>query len=780
MSRTPKHRNKTPAPRALATMAGSAPPSRGTLLPLGAMLLAGSMSALAQTAEADGSRTLSTVVVKEQAEAPEGRDAYRATETGIGRGKQKLRDIPQSITVVTERLIDDRNLDTVKEALKNTAGISFLAAEGGEEDIRLRGFSLQGTGDVFVDGMRDPAFYDRDTFNLDRLEVLRGSASMLFGRGSTGGAVNQVNKVPRLIDEQQVDVTVGSHYYRRVVGDFNLRTGDSAALRLNVMDTKAENNGAGSKIDKSGVAGTYRWGIGERDEYSAGFYYLENNNGMNYGMPWIRPGTGSPASDTTTLPIDPSNYYGMASDFNKGKASYGTLSHLHRFDDGSELKTQVRKGYYDRDQRAGTVRLAPAASQPGGVAASLETFGPNTVLTRGTQLKMQDMDNLLAQSDYSTRFEALGYKHELTTGADMALEKKRVYADTPGLSNATRTAFYNELGLAKPNTTIGAPDDGATINESLRAKFLTGQYESAGLGAYVQDLVQVAPRWKLLAGLRFDHMVGNYDALSYSYAGTTGTHGYDQFAYNATSSYQMTVAGWSQRIGALYQPNALHSYHFSAGNSYNVSGEAYSLGAGNADAPPEQSYNIEFGAKLDSADKRYTTRLAVFQTVKFHERNTDPLQPGITVLSGRRHVSGFEADVSGRPTPKWEVFGSFMWLPDATIDVGGQGAEAAGARPSLTPIYSGTIWNTYQLTQPLRVGAGINFRGEQTPNRNPGWTVPGYETLDLMAEYKFDERYSVKGNLNNVTNRLYADQLYSGHYIPGAGRNLQVTFSAKL
>jgi catecholate siderophore receptor len=81
--------------------------------------------------------------------------------------------------------------------LHNTAGITFLAAEGGEEDIRLRGFSLAGTGDIFVDGMRDPAFYDRDTFNLDRMEVLRGSASMLFGRGSTGGAVNQVNKLPR-------------------------------------------------------------------------------------------------------------------------------------------------------------------------------------------------------------------------------------------------------------------------------------------------------------------------------------------------------------------------------------------------------------------------------------------------------------------------------------------------------------------------------------------------------------------------------------------------------
>lgn len=108
----------------------------------------------------------------------EGKHSVRATESRIVKGQQALRDIPQSVTVVTEKLLDDRNLDTVKEALKNTAGISFLAAEGGEEDIRLRGFSLQAAGDVFMDGVRDPAFYDRDTFNLDRMEVLRGSASM--------------------------------------------------------------------------------------------------------------------------------------------------------------------------------------------------------------------------------------------------------------------------------------------------------------------------------------------------------------------------------------------------------------------------------------------------------------------------------------------------------------------------------------------------------------------------------------------------------------------------
>src|SRR5687768_6777219 len=155
------------------------------------------------------------MVVHESPEAAQGKDTIRATTTTIGKGRQQLRDVPQSITVVTEKLMDDRNLDTVKEALRNTAGISFQAAEGGEEDIRLRGFSLAGTGDIFLDGMRDPAFYDRDTFNQDRVEVLRGSASMLFGRGSTGGAVNQVSKIPRQLREHEVTATAGSHGYWR-------------------------------------------------------------------------------------------------------------------------------------------------------------------------------------------------------------------------------------------------------------------------------------------------------------------------------------------------------------------------------------------------------------------------------------------------------------------------------------------------------------------------------------------------------------------------------------
>lgn len=749
------------------------------LLPFGAMLLAGSMSALAQQTTADTDKTLQAVVVKEKAEAPEGRDAVRAVASTIGKGRQQLRDIPQSITVVTERLMDDRNLDTVKEALKATAGISFQAAEGGEEDIKLRGFSLAATGDIFVDGMRDPAFYERDTFSLDRMEVMRGSASMLFGRGSTGGAVNLVTKVPRLMDEHQVDVTVGSHRHTRVVGDFNLKTGENAALRINAMSTQADNNGAGSSIDKKGVATTYRWGIGERDEFSVGVSHLDNQNGMNYGMPWIRPTAaqsatnpnGSPASATTTLPLDPSVYYGMASDYNAGTATTATLTHLHRFDNVSELKTQIRQGQYTRDQRAGTVRLCqgnnnattgvytPNAACPTVVSSNLSNFSNSTVVTRGTNLKIQDLDTLYAQSDYQTKFNALGVSHDMLAGVDIAREAKVVYA--------VRTATQGGVVLAKPATRIGTPNDGAAVDEASRVLRTASDYTSSGWGAYVQDMVQVAPHWKVLAGLRFDQLTGDY--TSYNLSNTNVA---------SQASYQMKVSELSKRVGVLFQPNELHSYHFSAATSFNTSGDTYSLGASNVDTPPEQSINVEFGAKLDSADKRFTTRVAVFQSTKLHERNTDPTVALVT-LSGKRHVAGAEIDISGRLTPRWEIYGSYMWMPEANIDEGVAGSEGQGTRPSNTPYHSGSLWNTYQINPQWRIGAGINFRGRQTPIRNPGWEVPAWVTADLMAEYQMNDKFSLKANISNVTNALYADQLYSGHYIPGAGRLLQLTASLK-
>jgi catecholate siderophore receptor len=556
------------------------------------------------------------------------------------------------------------------------------------------------------------------------------------------------------MEESEITTTVGSYGYARVTGDFNIHTGADAGLRITAMTTQADNNGAGSSIDKKGLAVAYRFGIGTADEFSIGLYTLRNDNGMNYGIRWIKP-TSAAATSTSTIneAIAPSTYYGMESDYNKGGADYLTASHTHRFQDGGELKSTVRKGQFTRDQRASAINY--------GAGTGINNFSDATVITRGNNNKIQDLNGTYAQSDYSTKFSALGVKHQLMVGTDLAQESKNVYA-------ASALA-------AKPTTTVGNPDNGATINEAARILTVSSAFSADNLGLYAQDTVQIAEHWKVVGGLRFDRMRGNFDTLN-----TAG---------QITGSYAQTISDWSKRLGVLYQPTELSSYHFSYGTSFNTSADTYSY-VGNTNAariqaantPPEQSSNIEVGAKLDSANKMFSTRLAVFQSTKYNERNTDPDSSAtMMLLSGQRHTTGLEIDITGRITPQWEVFGSYMWMPDAMIDVSnatGNGARQ-GERPGLTPIHSGTVWSTYQVTPALRVGSGINFRGEQSPATNPGFMAPAYATLDLMTEYQLNERYVLKGNITNALNKLYADSLYTNFYVPGSGRNIQVTLTAK-
>ena len=757
--------------------------TKGKHSSLAAMMLAGSLSVGAQAQgsseapqNADKTGTLDTVVVtgqKDRLSTP-GKASVRATDSTIGKGKQKLRDIPQSVTVMTEKLLDDRHIDTVKEALKTTAGVTFLAAEGGEEDIRLRGFSLAQTGDIYVDGMRDPAFYDRDNFNLDRLEVLRGSASMLFGRGSTGGAVNQVSKLPRLMDEGEVDVTLGSWNYKRATVDVNKAVGENTAVRVTGMATKADNNGSGSSIDKNGLAAAIRTGIGEEHEFLASYYYLNNQNGLNYGLPWLT--TGPAPEDRSTLPgLKATANFGMASDYNHGKAQHFTLGHVWKPDNQTELNTRLRKGSYERDMRASTIRFAGAALQPGGVAVNSGNFGPNTVFTRGTPLKIQNLDNLMLQSDLSKKFEVAGIKHELLAGFEWQKDEKEVFAG--------RSAAQGGIDLAKPNGTFGNPGN-PSINEGSRVLRKSNDYSSHNWGVYAQDMLHLNQQFKLIAGLRYDRLNGSYN----SYTIPNNAPG-----PVTAAQYQMKLGAWSPRIGFLYQPNERESWYASYGKSFNPSSEAYSLSAANVDTPPEKSRNFEVGFKGEAPSGRLSYRVSVFHSTKYNERNTDPLLtvPGtttpITALTGQRHTAGLEVEMAGRITPAWEVFTSWMWMPSAKVDQAapcpatGSCAQATvgerpGDRPALTPKLSGTAWTTYQLNDQWRLGAGLNFTGAQRPTRS-ALTVPSHLTVDLMAEFRPSEKWTVKGNISNLTNKYYASELYPGHYVPGAARNVQVTAS---
>jgi catecholate siderophore receptor len=763
----------------------AAAPSRPTLLPLGALAAgfglalspamaqqtaspaAPAASAAAPAASAGNSvTTLPEIKVKATAE-PTGKQAYQATTTRIGKGKQELRDVPQSVTVVTERLIDDRAIDTLKQALHQTAGISFLAAEGGEEDIRLRGFSLQAAGDIFIDGMRDPAFYERDSFNWDRLELLRGSASMLFGRGSTGGAVNQVSKQPMLSNDYEVSTTLGSGNYMRSTLDMNQRTGETTAVRINTMLTQADNYG--NRIDNKGIAPTIKYGIGTPDEVSVGLYHLENNGGINYGLPWVPLGASGNGDRLWTT--DPKNYYGLASDYLRGSTTQGNLVHTHKFDENSELRTAFRQARYTRDQRASTIRFRCVPNNlgvlPAGCtdAVTADTLSDATVLNRGTPTpKIMNMDTRYFQTDYSGKFTFGGYSHTLLGGMDYSDESFENF----GLSPFSPT-------LIKPTTTVGSPNDGASVDEGSRITRVTQTFRAKALGVYIQDLVQVAPAWKVLGGLRWDHFAGRYAQPELRDASNAVTQ--------PAAVRERTDALWSHRFGILFQPTATQSYHFSYGTSFNTSGDTYRYDALGSNTGPEGSRNFELGAKIDTADGKFTTRVALFHATKYNERNRDEPTATNYALSGARHAAGLELDLMGRPHPLWEVFGSYSFIPDAKIDKGATdgttllAGETVGSRPGLTPRHTGTLWTTYKVLPKWRMGGGLNARSSDRPQQST-ITAPRYITGDLMTEFEA-EHATFRLNVTNVTDEHYADMLYRGHYIPGKGRTVQLNMTLK-
>lgn len=740
-----------------------------TLLPMAALMLAGSLSSPQPAAaqEAPTEATLKTVTVRDKQESPTlAKESLLVKKSGIAKGDQALKDIPQTVTVMTEKLMNDRNLDDLRQVLKTTSGVTFLAGETGEEDVRMRGFSLQQAGDIHVDGLRDAPLVERDTFNLDRVEVLKGSASMLFGKGSTGGVVNQVNKQPFLMDQNEVNVTVGSGNSRRLTGDFNQQTGENAALRINAMVHKADNWGA--SVDKKGAAASYRWGIGERDEFTTSLYHLETNGRPLYSHPWMVDNgsatnggprnSGANASGTLVPVLEAQNFYGMASDHLRTDTTYGTLAHLHRFDQDSELKTTLRMGRYSRDLLGTQVGFKSLTTLSG--------LNDSTVLSRNPKARYGDSDVLQAQSDYTGKFQWLGHQHSLMAGVDVNDEKAR--------RNNNATA-----GLPTPyaNTLVGTPNNGVGIVDG-RPWAPTLSFHAQNLGSYVQDTVQLNDTVKLQGGLRLERFSARYtDAQGYSVG------------------LGQTLA--SPRIGVLWQPDASTTYYSSWGTSYNTSGDTYLYGVGtqlsptvvqngntvaNANlttlnTPPEKSRNFEVGGKWELFEGKSLLGLALFHSEKYNERNTDvDSAANQYLLSGKRHATGLEFNFAGRLSAAWEMFYNHTWIPEARIDVSSAtGNMRQGDRPGLTPEHSASLWSTYRVAPLWRVGAGLNYRGKQSPLINSTLNTAAFTTVDAMVEHTLSDNTVLKLNVSNLSNQRYIDQVYSSFYIPGSPRRVELS-----
>lgn len=721
--------------------------SQPRLTPLGAGIVAaacfslGSELAFAQTAAEAANPAAKPAATKDQA-LPEvnvrgARDreaiGYNPGTTSVGKFQQELKDIPQSVTVVPEQLMHDRNADTLKEALRNVAGLTFNAGEGGRigDNITLRGYSA--VGDLFLDGMRDMAQYNRETFNLEQVDILRGSASMLFGRGSTGGIINQVSKRPDLIDRHEVNFTAGSYDYKRLTGDFNKKLGDNVAVRVNVMgiDTDSFRNAVDQK--RYGFAPTISFGIGTKNELTLSYYKLKDDNTPDYGVPFFN---GRP------LNVPVKTFYGMANaDFEKNDTKIATATYIHRFSNDTQFKSQLRKADYQRDLWAVAPRLV----------AGVTTILPTTVITRQRQARGSDEHTLTSQNDFTTKFDLGGMKHQVLAGVEFLREKAHRYTLTSAAAN--------------PNTTVGDPNPFPALAANYFNITKTGDnyYTANSVGVYAQDMIEFLPKWKLLLGARWDRMTADYNRPAP--------------AGPLTRSDKV----WSYRTGLIWQPDAVQTYYVSYGTSFNPSAELYQLDDRSTNTPPEKNRNLEAGAKWDLFEGDLALRTAIFRSEKTNERNTDVASPTLFLLSGKRHTSGVELEAAGRITKQWEVF-SAIALMKANIDSASfQQANTQDKRPINTPSYTMSLWSTYKLAGDLqgwKVGGGLEMVGLRQANATNTAAVPRYTRWDALVEYSKDW-WAVKLNVLNLLNKDYYEGVYQGHTVPGAKRTVQITGTLK-
>ncbi|WP_374554288.1 TonB-dependent receptor [Aquitalea pelogenes] len=682
---------------------------------------------------AETGQTLETVTV--EGEAPV-RDTYKTETTSIGKTKQQLRDIPQSITVVNQQLMQDQGVATLKDALRNVPGITFAAGEGGRsgDQVVIRGFSA--ATDTYRDGMRDIGQYNRDAFNDEKVEVLKGASSMLFGRGSTGGVVNQVSKSPYLGNKLEGDLTIGTNDYQRVTADINQMTGDHSAVRLNLMDTHDGSDRGAAKNERWGIAPSVAFGLGEPTTVVLSYMHQEENNVPDYGVPYNSV-TRQPLS------VDRSKFYGFDSDYEKTSADIVTAKVTHDFGNGTELSNQLRYNRFWRDVSPTAPRLASSDTSATGL------------MRRSKPMRDGVDQSVNNQTDLTTRFATGDIRHTLLTGLELTYE----------LSDTSRYALLNTL----PTTTIGNPVSSTAYN-AARYRSSNTKFQASDIALYGMDTIELTRQWKAVLGARFDRFEGDYNVRGFNSNGSV----------NSSNTYDLSRTDnvWSWRSGLIWQPDMAQSYYFSYGTSFNPSGETYSLDKATAKVDPEKNRNIELGAKWDLLDGDASLRAALFRIEKTNERNTDPDDTTLVTLSGKRHTNGIELEGSGRLTERWEIFAGVTFM-DSKIDKAAPGLNSTtGKMPRYTPRATGNIWTTYKFTDQITGGIGATYVGKRYANETNTLYLPSYTVANAMLSYE-TKHYRLQLNLNNLGNKTYYDGAYTGHATVGTPREAQLTIGLK-
>jgi catecholate siderophore receptor len=666
---------------------------------------------------------------------------FRAHESSTGmEGSAPLRDIPQTVNVVPQALIETQGAINVSDALRNVAGITLASGEGGfrGDNISIRGFAAR--TDRYVDGVRDNGQYARDTFNVERIEVLQGASSMLFGRGGTGGVVNTITKRPTGDPAASVSATAGSWDFRRVTADLDQPLGEAAGVRVAALWHDAQSFRDEVSTERKAVAPSLLLQPGEATRIDASLLWQEQRGIGDYGTPWNNA-TNRPAD----VPI--SNFYGPGDSAVEDFDVYsGRMTVNHAFSDRFTLRNTT--GYDHVERLTGYAR-------PGGVTS--ET--PDTLVSlAGNQLRGNSQINLHHQTDLLFEFDTGAVRHHIASGLEFGWEDfayRAIACNSDAAVSPLRCLA--PVPLFAPQSVV-QPALIASLSGQRLSTYNKTDTESRAL--YLQDRVVLDDQWSLVAGVRHDRFEAEQRNLLTD----------ERFA--RTDSFT------SYRVGAVFQPSDAQSWYASWSTSFNPSAETFGLSAASAEVGPEENRNIEFGLKLTPWGGRFGLNLALFDLTKTNARTVDPNNTSVTVLDGEQRTRGFQADLQGNLTERWLVSAGIALMdPEVTRSntVSG-GIPIEGKTPQNAPETQANLWTVYDLGNGFEIGGGAFHTGKRYADAPNLKRIDAYTRWDAYAAWRH-EALRIALNAYNLGDEQYVDYAHPAFVTWGEPRHVRLSVS---
>ncbi len=674
-----------------------------------------------------------------------------------------VRDIPQTIEVIPRAAMEQQGVTTLSDALRNVPGITMQAGEGGGASntagdmFNMRGFNAANS--LFVDNVRDDGLISRDVYNVEQVEVFMGPTGSDVGRGTAAGYVNMQTKSPHLPAASSGSLSFGSAGQRRVTLDVNqplsLRQDggwiSKSAVRINAVwqDSGVPGRDLANNSSKA-IAPSIALGLETPTRVIVEGQFMRQDNLPDYGVPgsaWHEDKLG-PTTVQTATPVGQTNYYGSpAYDYDHGTQNtvLGRVEHDVR--PALTVRNQAR--YNDTRRQA----VITSISNPAAYNATNDLV---TLSRQGNDRQNKIFSN---QTSLSDRFGTGRWRHALNAGLEYTFEQQ--FAPTIG-----GVGVRNPVNIYAPNsndlvtgyavTPTGASSKGWTNTVAL----------------YGFDTVDLAPKWQLTGGLRLEDDDTEFHAIDATELTTTRAGANDLLT--------------SGKVGLLFKLNERGNLYLSYGTTVTPPGAAnFALSTqvnnqNNPNVEPQQSSNLEGGAKWEFGDGRLLLTGAVFHTVNRNVIYTvdDTAIPPIYNQDDGQLVNGATLGANGRILPRWQVIANFSYL---NTEQQSQNPATNGLRLILTPKFSGGFWTTYELPYRLTVGAGLRATGDVFINNANTIIAPGYRLLDALAEYPVNTHLSLRLNVSNLTDAVYIRSVNNngGRYNPGNPRSVLVTTAVR-